>query len=574
MNLNFPPTTSIVGNGQLGHPPATPVNIESNNLLPAANPEDVSRQDNPLSGNNLPPGNNLLSGSGTGNTIPGQGRNGGNPPLGQAAPWAADLQVVSAAVQSVGDSVRALQDEMRAELKAQMNDMVATFTQLMANMSSMANTGPPNTSPPNISPTQNGLPGDGPSILPSVMVAATSNHAGMVPHSSGTQALMAWAQHSTPINSQTSAVQPFGPPPPPLPSNPTSYTGPHQFQNWPSSQNPTPSAIPRQGLQQQLHIHQSLVAAQAPVGTHGPPRPQGHPLVAAQQWGQPTQAASAAPYSQSAAPPAAQARTRPVARHFKETQGCAIDTDDEEMTFSNRVSDTLGGSDRNQGRGRNRTRATRGRPSHQGLDQVRHSDSGEDDPDDGYADNRETLEFRCRNLTGIKEFDSTEKNGNFNIFITKFEDAVNRCHNPHSKRRHHIYCLKWLPSFLSTDAFTVWRRSPHRKTNWEELKKELRKEFEDPIIRSEWKSNLRAYTWDEAKETLHSYCSNVRGYVDTFEPDLEEGSRAKLDAYYTRFVSGLSDDYQRQIKLYVPTNKQTISRAYDTCLRYQAALNG
>ena len=75
-------------------------------------------------------------------------------------------------------------------------------------------------------------------------------------------------------------------------------------------------------------------------------------------------------------------------------------------------------------------------------------------------------------------------------------------------------------------------------------------------------------------ETLHSYCSKVKGYVDTFEPDLEEGSRAKLDAYYTRFVSGLPDDYQKQIKLNVPTNKQTISRAYDISLRYQAALNG
>ena len=271
---------------------------------------------------------------------------------------------------------------------------------------------------------------------------------------------------------------------------------------------------------------------------------------------------------------AAQAKTRPVTCFPRGTRGYAIDTDDEEMTFSHRGSDASGVSDRNQGRGRTRTRATQERPLHQGLDQVRHSDSGEDDPNDGYADNREALEFRCRNLTGIKEFDSTDKKGNFNIFITKFEDAVNRCHNPHSKRRHHKYCLKWLPSFLSPDAFTVWRRSPHRKTNWEELKKELRNEFEDPIIRSEWKSNLRAYTWDEATETLHSYCSNVKGYVDTFEPDLEEGSRAKLNAYYTRFVSGLPDDYQRQIKLNVPTNKQTISRAYDICLRYQAALNG
>ena len=83
------------------------------------------------------------------------------------------------------------------------------------------------------------------------------------------------------------------------------------------------------------------------------------------------------------------------------------------MTFSHRGSDASGGNGRNQGRGRTRTRATHERSSRQGLDQARHLDSDEDDPNDGYADNRETLEFRCRNLTGVKEFDSTDKKSDF-----------------------------------------------------------------------------------------------------------------------------------------------------------------
>ena len=62
--------------------------------------------------------------------------------------------------------------------------------------------------------------------------------------------------------------------------------------------------------------------------------------------------------------------------------------------------------------------------------------------------------------------------------------------------------------------------------------------------------------------------------MDTFESDLADGSRPKLDAYYTRFVSGLPDDYQKQIRLNMPTDKQTIARAFDISLRYHAAQKG
>ena len=88
LNLNFPPTSAIGGNGPLGQPPAAPVNSEANNLLP---------------------GNNVTTpapSSGAGNGATGQGPNGGTLPLGHAAPWAADLQAMSADVQA---SVRALQ---------------------------------------------------------------------------------------------------------------------------------------------------------------------------------------------------------------------------------------------------------------------------------------------------------------------------------------------------------------------------------------------------------------------------------------------------------------------------------
>ena len=175
LNLNFPPTSAIGGNGPLGQPPAAPVNSEANNL---------------------PPGNNVTTpppSSGAGNGATGQGHNGGIHPLGHAAPWAADLQAMSADVQA---SVRALQDQF----KAQMNDMATTFSLMMANMiaasagpdttgqahapqangtpsvvaSGVLNTGQPSTGLP-----QNGLPLGGLPSVPTAAVTAANSQTGV-----------------------------------------------------------------------------------------------------------------------------------------------------------------------------------------------------------------------------------------------------------------------------------------------------------------------------------------------------------------------------------------------------------
>ena len=233
---------------------------------------------------------------------------------------------------------------------------------------------------------------------------------------------------------------------------------------------------------------------------------------------------------------------------------------------------SLGGSEdshrrRARGRGRGRARATRQEK------QRRHSDSEDDDPNDGYALNRERPETYPKSLS-VKEFSHENKSQDFDIWINQFEGAVNRGTNPHSQRRHYNYCLQWLPNYLGPDAYSIWRRSKHHSTNWIELKKELRQEYEDPIIRSEWKSNLSAYTWDESKESLHTYCSKVKRYVDTFDVELADAPQAKQGQYYIRFVSGLPEDYQKQIRMAMPTSKQNIDKAYDVSLRYQATKKG
>ena len=229
------------------------------------------------------------------------------------------------------------------------------------------------------------------------------------------------------------------------------------------------------------------------------------------------------------------------------------------------ASETDGSQDRASGRNRRRTRVQRPRAqrSH------RHSSSEDDDPNDGYAHNRERPEQNCHKVPGVKEFNHGAKQV-FAIWVEKFEAGVKKGVNPHSRRRHYRHCLEWLPNYLGPEAYAIWNRSAYKDSDWLALKKELKLEYEDPIIRAEWKCNLRAYTWDESKESLHTYCSKVKQYVDSFETELLDGSKAKLDAYFIRFISGLPKDYQDQVKMSMPTHKQCIKRAYDICLRYQS----
>ena len=106
------------------------------------------------------------------------------------------------------------------------------------------------------------------------------------------------------------------------------------------------------------------------------------------------------------------------------------------------------------------------------------------------------------------------KTRDFDVWIAQCEEAVNRGTNPHSRSRHERYCLQWLPSYLDADAFVILKRCKNQK-NWTRLKEELRLEFEDPTLRAEWENNPVAYKWDENKESLPTYCSKIKRYVDS-----------------------------------------------------------
>ena len=189
--------------------------------------------------------------------------------------------------------------------------------------------------------------------------------------------------------------------------------------------------------------------------------------------------------------------------------------------------------------------------------------------DDVYAINRENPETQCKSLP-IEQFNPADEDQDFTVWISQFEDAVNQGHNPHSKRRHYNHCLSWLPNYLHPDAYVVLKRCNNRNC-WEELKKELLAEYPpSAAIDVEWRSNLDAYKWDEHIESLTSYCLKVKKYVDTFDTDIVSVPQAKSNRYYVRFLCGLPDDYQRQIKLKTSSKKLSVDHALDVCLRYQS----
>ena len=241
------------------------------------------------------------------------------------------------------------------------------------------------------------------------------------------------------------------------------------------------------------------------------------------------------------------------------------DDDDDDEDFDDYDLNPIPASAR---RGRGFSRALREMPK-----QSRHPGSEEEDrSDDEYAMNRERLETRCKYLS-VKQFSVEDKNQDFDIWISQFEDAVNRGLNPHSKRRHYRYCMHWLPGYLNADAYIIWKR--HKQCqDWVELKKILRQEYEDPTIRVNWKANPKAYVWDEQKESLTTYCSKVKRYVDTFDTDIAQIPEAVQNQYYIRFFNGLPPDYQDQVRMGTTSKKQNVDRALDICIRYQAVKSG
>ena len=193
-----------------------------------------------------------------------------------------------------------------------------------------------------------------------------------------------------------------------------------------------------------------------------------------------------------------------------------------------------------------------------------------DDETGEYAYNQQRPETNsCREIK-IEHFSSDNKELDFAIWVNQYEEAVNRSLNPHSRRRHYICCLKWLPSVLKADAYSIWSRSEYKNSNWDLLKTELETAFEDGSVRAEWKTNLKAYMWDEHSQSLQSYCAKVKRLVDNFEKEMANCPAAKRAQYHLRFVNGLPDDYIEHVKLSLPPTCLDVDKAREVCMQFQS----
>ena len=193
--------------------------------------------------------------------------------------------------------------------------------------------------------------------------------------------------------------------------------------------------------------------------------------------------------------------------------------------------------------------------------------TSDDDPE--FEDNRRTRENKYCKKLDVNKYSSTDKNQDFVIWINQFEQAVKRQLNPHSKERHWKQCLKWLPLSLSSDAYAIWQRASCKDSDWIALRLELEESFEDIDVRAEWKSNMKAFVWDEV-QPLRVYLAKVERYVDTFDKELIRDPEGRKSQYYTRFVNGLPADYAEYIVLSMPAKCLDVNKALEACLRFQS----
>ena len=143
--------------------------------------------------------------------------------------------------------------------------------------------------------------------------------------------------------------------------------------------------------------------------------------------------------------------------------------------------------------------------------------------------------------------------------MKKFEGTVKSACDPWDEAEHHRMNLEWLPSYLNLAAHDIFLNCRHRN-NWKKVVLELEEAFDDPSIRQRWATDFRAYTWDE-KIPLHVYKCNVMHFVNKFETEICRIPEARKKAYFTRFVSGLPDDYIDFIEQKLYGNKRTIDHA-------------
>ena len=151
----------------------------------------------------------------------------------------------------------------------------------------------------------------------------------------------------------------------------------------------------------------------------------------------------------------------------------------------------------------------------------------------------------------------------FEEWILRFETAVVLATNVTDKARKSQLCRNWLSLKLDDRSRIILGNC--KKTDWDELKVELRDLLIDPQEKYNWRARRSTIVWD-GKESFHVLAANVKRAVDRYDP---KGN--KEQEYFFRFRDALPLEYRRAIDLGVSEDKLTIEEAKKMALRVQTA---
>lgn len=171
-------------------------------------------------------------------------------------------------------------------------------------------------------------------------------------------------------------------------------------------------------------------------------------------------------------------------------------------------------------------------------------------------------------LPGISQFKFGETSANWTSWIEQFKNTVRGHLAPRDKAELHKLSLRLLPAYLNPLAHDVYTNCKH-KNDWKKLVAELEEAFEDPEIKQNWKTDLRAYKWD-GSTPLHVYKGNIMRYVNKYDTELRVSEEALKVSYYTRFVAGLPEDYRDFIDQQLYEGKHSIDRALRSAQKFRS----
>ena len=164
----------------------------------------------------------------------------------------------------------------------------------------------------------------------------------------------------------------------------------------------------------------------------------------------------------------------------------------------------------------------------------------------------------------IEKYDSSRDD--FEKWVDLFESAVGLATGTTGDALGKL-CIRWLRHKLDEEARGLLDQA--EKTEWPELKEELKELLVDPQERYKWQARKIKVKWD-GKESLHQLATRVTRLVDKYEK--KETQEHRKMQYFLRFVEAFKGPMRKFIFMGCPEGSRTIEVAKDVAMRYQLSM--